>query len=64
MAMLIDDMDISHLMIFAQQIEESKLEEKSRDKRGLNLMMMKPMDMVYLGLYKITLGNIPQVLLS
>ncbi|XP_049365757.1 uncharacterized protein LOC125830624 [Solanum verrucosum] len=38
--MLVHDMDISHLMVHAQKIEEKKLKQRSRETRGLEPVMV------------------------
>ncbi|XP_049399740.1 uncharacterized protein LOC125863779 [Solanum stenotomum] len=52
-AMLINDMDISHLMVHAQQIKEDKLKEGSREAKRANISDVtshtrSPVDMVFL----------------
>ncbi|XP_049378140.1 uncharacterized protein LOC125842904 [Solanum stenotomum] len=43
-AMLIDDMDISRLMIFSQRIEELKLKKESKEKKRSTLDDDEPLD--------------------
>ena len=40
MTMLLNDMDISRLMVYVQQIEESKIREIRQDVRGLGRMIL------------------------
>ena len=49
MAMLADDMDIARLMVFAQQIKESKIR---KEKKRIRMDKEEPMDMVVLRIDK------------